>query len=197
MVLGVRVSAALPQFAFCPMNENLPCPLLPSIDRSLTAADSRALGKERGAEFYRFCLAYAQSKWCAGLPAQVLLQLNRAMSADLDGSESVLEEYPIPYAQVAWVLRARPDRRGQFMANPRRHWQHYATRMVGPRAELRTWRAWACHVIAVSILPDETFPADLEQIVAEGLVIPGEAEVGSQLDALGLPGEADHWRAVV
>jgi hypothetical protein len=177
------------------MNSNPPCPLLPEIDRPLRAADSRALGDQRGEPFYRLCLAYAQTKWIAGLPAQTLLQLNRAMSADLDGSEAILADYPIPYAQMAWVLRARPDRRGQFLGNPRRHWQHYATRMSGDRAELRSWRAWACHAIAVSILPEDDFPDDTEQIAAEGLVIPGLEEIGAQLDRLGLPGEKALWAA--
>ncbi len=176
---------------------NPPCPLLPAIERPVTAADSRALGDERGEPFYRLCLAYAQTKWVAGLPAQALLQLNRAMSADLDGSEPALAEYPIPYRQVAWILRERPDRRGQFLANPRRHWQHYATRMSGPRPELRTWRAWACHAIGSRILPVEDFPDDAEQITAEGVAIPGEGEISGRLAELGLPGEVDVWRAAL
>ena len=132
----------------------------------------------------------------AGLPAQALLQLNRAMSADLDGSEAILSAYPIPYSQVAWVLAERPDRRGQFLANPRRHWQHYATRMSGPRGELRSWRSWACHAIATRILPGAEFPNDEEQIAAEGIVIPGEGEIGGHLRELGLPGEAAMWCSV-
>ena len=177
--------------------ENPPCPLLPEIERTITAADSRAIGKERGAAFYAFCHRYAQSKWMSGLPAQALLQLNKAMSADLSGDEPVLEERPIPYAVMAWILRARPDQRGQFLANPRRHWQHYATRMSGPRAELRTWRAWACHAIAVRVLPEGEFPDDEEQIAKEGVLIPDEAVILAELERHGWPRETEIWSEVL
>ena len=176
---------------------NTPCPILPPIERVLTSADSRALGGGRGEAFYEFCLRYAQSKWRQGLPAQALLQLNRAMSADLDGSEAVLERHPVPYAQVAWILGQRPDLNGQFLANPRRHWQHYATRMSGPRSEVRTWRAWACHAIASRILPHDKFPNDAEQIESESLIIPTEDVIAAQLEALAWPGEAEVWRGVL
>ena len=176
---------------------NAPCPILPQIERVLTAADSRALGGDRGEAFYEFSLRYAQSKWQQGLPAQALLQLNRAMSADLVGSEAVLDRHPVPYAQVAWILGQRPDSNGQFLANPRRHWQHYATRMSGPRAEVRIWRAWACHAIASRVLPHDEFPNDAEQIDRESLSIPSEREIALQLDALGWPGEVDVWRGVL
>lgn len=176
---------------------NAPCPLLPVIERPLTAADSRALQNERGEGFYHFCLRYAQSKWMGGLPAQALLQLNRAMSADLDGSEPILLEYPIPYRQVAWILDQRPDREGQFLANPRRHWQHYATRMSGPRSELRTWRAWACFTIASRLLPHADFPRDERQIEAEGIDIPDEVRIGRELGRHGLPDEVVHWQSAL
>ena len=178
-------------------SENPACPILPSIDRALAAADSRALGKVRGAVFYEFCHRYAQSKWMAGLPAQALLQLNKAMSADLDGSDPILLEHPIPNAAMAWLLEQRPDRRGQFFGNPRRHWQHYATRMSGPRSELRTWRAWACHAIATRILPAEDFPNDEDQIATEGVVIPQSDDIFGMLGSLGLPGEAELWAGVL
>ena len=173
---------------------NKPCPLLPRITRPVCAADSRALGRERGEAFYRLCLEYAQTKWMAGLPAQALLQLNRALSADLRGDEDLLTDYPIPYLSVAWILKERPDWKGQFLANPRRHWQHYATRMSGPRAELRSWRAWACYAIASRILPHPEFPHDVEQVEKESLVIPQEQEIAGMLAGLGLSGEAQLWR---
>ncbi len=176
---------------------NSPCPLLPAITRPVCAADSRALGRERGEAFYRLCLEYAQTKWMAGLPAQSLLQLNRAMSARLRGDEPSLEEYPIPYGAVAWMLTARPDRKGQFLANPRRHWQHYATRMSGPRSELRSWRAWACYAIASRILPHPDFPHDVEQVAKESLIMPQEQEIAAMLADLGLSGEARLWLQIL
>ena len=174
--------------------QNEPCPLLPGIRHPVTAADSRALGEERGEAFYKLCLEYAQTKWIAGLPAQSLLQLNRAMSADLRSDEEFLVAYPMPYAQVAWILKARPDRKGQFLANPRRHWQHYATRMSGARSEIRTWRAWACYAIASRFLPHPEFPHDIEQVKSENLVIPDEHTIGRMLGELGLCGESEVWQ---
>lgn len=194
---GADCKSALLCSVMTPPTENPPCPLLPPIDRALTAADSRELGSDRGEAFYAFCHRYAQSKWMSGLPAQALLQLNRAMSADLRGDEPVLETRPMPYGVMAWILEQRPDQRGQFMANPRRHWQHYATRMSGARAELRTWRAWACHTIATRILPADEFPDDEKQIAEEKVAVPSLDEILEKLRALGLPGEADLWHGFV
>ena len=173
------------------------CPLLPPIAEPVRAKDSRAIGQERGESFYKMCLEYAQTKWIKGLPAQALLQLNRAMSADLTGDEEYLQRYSVPYASVKWILMDRPDKRGQFLANPRRHWQHYATRMSGPRSEIRTWRAWACFAIATRVLPDSEFPKDTQQIETEGLMIPDESKIEDMLCIVGLEGECRIWKKVI
>ena len=173
------------------MNEA--CPLLPQISKKIRASDSRALGDNRGLPFYRLCLEYSQSKWIQGFPAQSLLQLNRALSADLKRNEKYLNSYPIPYSSIKWILIQRPDKKGQFLGNPRRHWQHYASRMSGPRAEIRTWRAWACFAIASKVLPHSEFPEDEEQILNEGLIIPSESHIELNLKSLGLPRESHAW----
>ena len=173
------------------MNEA--CPLLPQISKKIRASDSRALGDNRGLPFYSLCLEYSQSKWIQGFPAQALLQLNRAMSADLKRDEKYLESYPIPYSSIRWILIQRPDNKGQFLGNPRRHWQHYASRMSGPRAEIRIWRAWACFAIASKVLPHSEFPDDYKQIKEEGLIIPSEAEISEKLKMFGLPSESVQW----
>ena len=180
-----------------PSYVNEVCPLLPSIEKPVSAKDSRAIGQERGESFYRMCLEYAQTKWIKGLPAQALLQLNRAMSTDLSGDEEYLQQYAIPYASVKWILMDRPDKRRQFLANPRRHWQHYATRMSGPRAEIRTWRCWACFAIASRVLPDSKFPKDMQQIEEEGIIIPDESEIEDMLYLIGLVGECEIWKKVI
>ncbi len=146
--------------------------------------------ENRGADFYRAALETAQSLWLQGLPAQALLQINRAMAADLAGDEEVLSEWPMPYAAAAWVMRQR--RGDQFIGNPRRHYQHLATRMVEPRKELRSWRAWACWTLACRIFPE--MPADREQIEGEGVVEPARQKIFSKLSDHGLPGEAVRWR---
>ena len=173
------------------------CPWLPLVEEPVRVGDLARLAGERGEAFYRFSLGYAQSKWRQGLPAQALLQLNRAMSADLRGDEAVLAEWPCPYAAVAWMLRQRPDREGRFMGNPRRHWQHYATRMAGPRAEQRVWRAWACWWLATTLLPEDEFPVDQTQIDREGVRFPNQREVRKNLTQLGWTGEEKLWNSVL
>lgn len=178
-------------------NESLsPCPHLPMVDAPLRAGSMRRFGRgdeNRGAEFYVAALETAQSLWLQGLPAQSLLQINRAMGADLADDEPVLDEWPMPYAAAAWVMRARLD--DQFIGNPRRHYQHLATRMVEPRKELRTWRAWACWALACQIFPE--MPADEEQIADEGVVEPTVDVIAESLTRLGWSGEGVQWRALL
>jgi len=178
---------------------NDPCPLLPEVERVYTAADSRSTGADRGEDFYRMRLRYAQSKWRTGYPAQAILQLNRAFSADLEASAPCLHEPlgGLPYPAMRWILDQRPDQRDQFLGNPRRHWQHYASRMSGPRAELRAWRSWACWAIACEVLPEEQFPGDSRQIEKEGLVPPTLEAIRAGLTRGGHPNEAALWLSVL
>lgn len=148
------------------------------------------MGDDRGPDFYLAALHYGQDLWLRGFPARAVLLLNRAMGADLQGPEPVLNQWPLPYFGMVWLLRNH--RSEQFIGNPRRHWQHLATRMSGPRAELRTWRAWACWRIARIVRPGD--PADEKQIAEEGVREPGEEEIADHLARLGHPGEADLWR---
>jgi hypothetical protein len=172
------------------------CPHLPMVDAPLRAGSMRRFGRgdeNRGAEFYHAALETAQSLWLQGLPAQSLLQINRAMGADLGENEDVLIEWPMPYAAAAWVMSERGEE--QFIGNPRRHYQHLATRMVEPRKELRSWRAWACWALACQIFPE--MPADEEQIENEGVVEPAMDEIAECLDRLGLANEGAQWRQLL
>ena len=146
-----------------------PCPFLPEPAEELHANCLEAHGTRRDAAFYRTALHYAQSLWLQGFPARAILLLNRAMGCELTGAEA----HPLPYAAVVWLLQNHGSE--QFIGNPRRHWQHLATRMSGPRAELRTWRAWACWRLACVALPH--LPADEEQIAREALCEPAEEEI--------------------
>ncbi len=170
-----------------------PCPHLPVPDRPLSAASIRDAEDDRGPRFYYLALECAQALWLAGLPAQSLLLLNRALSADLHGGEPVLRDWPLPYAAAAWIMRHHDP--GHFLGNPRRHYQHLATRMVEPRKELRTWRAWACWALARAMLPD--LPADEKQLAVEGVREPDIDRIAAELRRLGLPGEADLWQHAV
>jgi len=148
-------------------------------------------GKERGEAFYLLALECAQSLWQKGLPAQAILLLNRAFSADLRGVEPLPGGWPLPYRAMRWVMEER--REGQFIGNPRRHFQHLATRMVEPRRELRSWRAWACWWYAVEVFPEKK--KKKKQITGEGIVLPGPEEILAALETLGLPGEAALWQS--
>lgn len=172
------------------MNE--PCPLLPSIDRPITSSEVNALGKDRGPAFYELSLKYAQSQWCAGVPAQAMLQVNRAFACTLSVDEPVLQRLPLPYKVMAWLMMQRRD--DQFIGNPRRHFQHLATRMVEPNKELRTWRAWACWYLAKGLLPEDEFPSDMKQIREEGVVEPTFALIAARLRALSPADDELQWR---
>lgn len=170
-----------------------PCPYLPDVGGLRHPASALAVFRQgiRGAGFYRQALCCAQSRWLDGLPAQALLMLNRAFAANLDPvpGTACLVENPLPYRALVWILQ-RGEGSG-FLGNPRRHFQHLATRMRGPDRELRTVRAWACWELAKSVNPD--WPPDREQIESESLVEPTRDEIVQNLARQGLPGEVEEW----
>lgn len=156
------------------------CPFLPDEGRVFTAADIHALGHDRSGRFFVTALSYAQTLWLHGFPAKALLLVNRALSCHLpDVSFQPSTGSPAPYHAKAWIIHHRPA--GKFIGNPRRHYQHLATRMVEPHKELRTWRAWACWYLAKELLPEHEFPSDPEQVREEGIVKPTRAVIADQL----------------
>lgn len=173
-----------------------PCPFLPTSDRRYTAEDIHALGADRSERFYSTAMNYAQTLWLDGFPAKALLLVNRAFSCVLpevaligghQGAQ-VAKLQPgsgepgyrvMPYHAKAWIMHSRPVDR--FIGNPRRHYQHLATRMVGPHQELRTWRAWACWYLAKELLPESEFPSDPEQVRKEGIVKPTRGIIAERL----------------
>ncbi len=144
---------------------------------------------ERGAIFYRDCLEYGHALWLRGFAARAILCLDRAFGAELDGSEIVLREWPLPYAATAWLVANTPPE--IFIGNPRVHFQHYADRMNEPRREQRRWRAWACWMLVRAIRPD--FPPDLRHRVVE----PSLDDIRRGLEAHGQGGEAALWLSVL
>lgn len=170
------------------------CPYLPDIGENRHRAAELGVyrDRERGADFYLHALRCGQSRWLELLPAQALLMLNRAMGARLHAEENaeLLEIHPMPYRAVAWILH-RGEEIG-FLGNPRRHYQHLATRMTGGDLSLRTARAWACWELAKASNP--AWEADEVQIAKEGISEPTFSQVESNLLSLGLPGEHAQWR---
>lgn len=165
-------------------------PYLPTPDRSYAAEDIQALGKDRSGTFYLTALNYAQCLWLQRFPAKALLLINRALSCHL--ADVPLNREINPYQAVAWILRHRAE--GNFIGNPRRHYQHLATRMVEPHKELRTWRAWACWYLSCKILPSKDFPADHKQIVEESIIEPRRLDIESQLARLSPSDDLTAWR---
>ncbi|TLD70755.1 GNAT family N-acetyltransferase [Phragmitibacter flavus] len=164
-------------------------PFLPSPDRPYTVEDIQALGKDRSEKFYHTALHYAQTLWLSQFPAKTLLLINRALSCNLP--EVSLRNPWQPYQAVAWILTHRPD--DAFIGNPRRHYQHLATRMVEPHKTLRTWRAWACWYLACKILPEAEFPGDEKQIREEGIIEPRRADIEQYLRLLSPNDDTAAW----
>ncbi len=181
-----------------------PCPYLPHSGRPLTSDDIHALGTDRSERFYFTALDYAQVLWLEGFPAKALLLVNRALSCwlpEVSLKATVRHRPPFelpescvaaPYHAKAWLLRHRTGDR--FIGNPRRHYQHLATRMVEPHKELRSWRAWACWYLAKESLPEQDFPADAKQIREEGVVEPTYADISQHLSELSPSDDVDAWR---
>jgi hypothetical protein len=164
-----------------------PCPHLPEPRPGL---DWRALHRfrdaDRGPEFYLACLEYGHALWQRGYAARSLLCLDRAMGADVQGDEPVLQAHPMPYAAMAWIIRATPPE--VFLGNPRVHFQHYADRMNEPRRDQRRWRAWACWALACVVRTD--LPGDPRHRVVE----PTLEEIATGLREHGHRGEAELWQ---
>jgi hypothetical protein len=172
-----------------PVFHNPPCPWLPAVAEIHDFTVTRKHGAARGAAFYQDALRYAQSQWLAGKPAQAILQLDKAWLADLTAAPESAAADPSPYHALAWILRHAAAGNCGYLGNPVRHFQHLASRMSGPRAELRAWRAWLCLHLAQRVLPRAGFPRDGRQIAREGLWIPSAARALEAVATLGWPGE--------
>lgn len=148
-----------------------PCPYLPDH----TPGILKRHRIDRGAEFYLDALRFAQGYWMEGKPAQAVLQINKALSADLSENDPVLRVWPLPYSALAWIIIRAADASHGFLGNPVRHFQHLATRMSGPNRDLRVSRAWKCFHLSKRLLEGKgDFPLDGRQIAREGIFIPAD-----------------------
>ena len=168
---------------------NPPCPWLPEVEEIHGHDLTRRHGADKGSAFYQDALRYAQSQWMVGKPAQAVLQLNKAWMADLAADDVVLVDFPPPYRALGWILSQAGDGGCGLLGNPVRHFQHLASRVNGPRAELRAWRAWVCFHLAERRLDGGKFPRDGVQLVREGLWIPGFPRACAEVGRLGWQGE--------
>lgn len=180
--------AEIPQNA--PPHGNPPCPWLPAVTEAHDFSITRRHGANKGADFYLDALRYAQSLWISGKPAQAVLQLNKSLMAELPEDAPVLLTNPPPYQALVWIIATASTGNRGYLGNPVRHFQHLASRMSGPRAELRAWRAWLCFYLAEKTLDRPGYPRDGEQIAREGLWIPGLQRTLGELARSGWTGEA-------
>ena len=176
------------------MNAPPPCPFLPSIEQEYRASElARFRPQPKTAEFYLIALKCAQSRWLSGLPAQALLMLNRAFTVDFRSwsvsEQSIIDEHPPPYAAVQWMV-LHGDQFG-FLGNPRRHFQHLATRMSGELSPLRIARAWACWEIVKTARPD--FAPDERQLDKEDITEPSFDRVSRELKNRACEKEFKAW----
>ena len=162
------------------------CPWLPEVKSRIGPGETRRHGSVKGTEFYRDALRYAQSLWLEGKPAQAILQLNKSWMA-----EAADEAFPPPYRALVWMMERARAENVAFMGNPVRHFQHLASRMSGPRAEIRSWRAWVCFHLAGQLL-DHGYPRDGRQIAREGIWIPSWRRSLCELERLGWTDESMH-----
>ena len=170
------------------------CPWLPGVEGIHDHSLTRRHGAEKGEAFYQDALRFAQSHWLSGKPAQAILQLNKAWMSDLAGDDPVLAEFPPPYRALVWILRESAAGGRGFLGNPVRHFQHLASRVSGPRAEVRSWRAWVCFHLAERVLDRSRFPRDGVQLAKEGLWIPGFHRSCDEVARRGWSGEVDAVR---
>ena len=173
-----------------PAFHNPPCPWLPEVTEIHDFTVTRRHGEARGKAFYQDALCYAQSQWLTGKPAQAILQLDKAWMADPTAAPEFPEAQSSIYHALAWILRHATAGNHGYLGNPVRHFQHLASRMSGPRAELRAWRAWLCLHLAERVLPRAGFPRDGRQIAREGLWLPSVGRALEAVAALGWPGES-------
>lgn len=165
------------------------CPYLPLPEGTLDFRYLRRSGvvSGQGANFYLSALTYGQFLWQERLTARALLAVTRALYTDLEGEESVVEQWPLPYAALAWLVANHPG--DGFMGNPRLSFQHQADRVRGPRAPLKAARAWAVWRLIGIIRPD--LPGDPRHHVTP----PDDDAICHRLDLFGLPSEVTQWQA--
>lgn len=171
------------------MSDPLICPHLPKPEVQMSYV---CLTELRGAEvaaFYFKALQYGHYLWQKKHAGRAILAITRALYADIKDDDSILKEWPLPYAALKWIVRMHSS--DDFPGNPRISFQHQATRLRGERRSIRRARAWAVWAIIRSARPS------LEADISQDIVEPSYAEIRDQLLNYGLKGEAALWESLV
>lgn len=136
-------------------------------------------------EFYFKALQYGHYLWQTGYAGRAILAVTRALYAEIKEEDLILANWPLPYAALRWIVATHDS--DDFPGNPRISFQHQASRLRGPRQELRRARAWAIWAIIRKARP--SLPGD----PADPVVEPTEQEIQARLDEFGHPNETELW----
>ena len=165
------------------------CPYLPAPDRQMS---HRCLTESRKASetvFYFEALKYGHYLWLRGHAGRGILALTRALYANMSEAASVLEQWPLPYAALKWIIASHTS--DSFPGNPRISFQHQATRLCGERQALRRARAWAVWALVRRAKP--TLQKDHEQLIKE----PTTDLIEAMLREEGHANEVTIWRTAL
>jgi len=135
-----------------------PCPLLPVAAEAMSFRDLQVARINGPESAYRVNLQYAQWLWQHNLPARAILAMDKALFLCLPMDHPTVQANPLPYAALVWIVRNA--KAGQFLGNPRVHYQHLADRVRGGKACHKATRAWACWHLVCRWRPD--LPADVQ-----------------------------------
>ena len=152
----------------------------------------RDLSDLRGGDsetFYLTALRYGHHLWLSGHSGRAILTLTRALYADVPESAAILQEWPLPYRALHWIVAQHPGH--DFPGNPRISFQHQATRLRGERMELRRARAWAVWELIRKAKPE--LPGDLTQEIRE----PDSREIEAGLRHYGHSNESYIWQSAL
>lgn len=171
------------------MSERQHCPHLPIPDAHMS---HRCLTELKGgppASFYYTALKYGHYLWLQGHAGRAILALTRALYADVSATHPTLEEWPLPYAAIQWIVAQHHS--DHFPGNPRISFQHQATRLRGERQALRRARAWAVWAIIRTTRPE--LPGDASQAIAP----PTLSEIEAAILRYGHHNEAKRWSRIL
>ena len=163
------------------------CPFLPMSDGECDYRILRQHGTRRDADFYFSALCYGHHLWRQGHAGRALLAITRALYADLDGTESILRDHPLPYQAMQWIAEKHTS--DDFPGNPRLSYQHQACRMSEPRRAQRSARAWAVWAIICQARPHLTGDTTLPEWNLE--------TIAQELENYGVQGEVEIWQKVM
>jgi hypothetical protein len=166
-----------------------PCPYLPVPDKQMNYCCLTESRKMSETGFYFEALKYGNYLWQKGHAGRSILALTRALYADVPEAAPVLDQWPLPYLALKWVIASHPF--DSFPGNPRISFQHQATRLRGERQALRRTRAWAVWALVRSAKP--ALQKDHEQIIEE----PTLNSIEARLRKKGHTNEVALWRAAL